>query len=128
ARVVAGVPAGGDKRRELVDADLAADSVELAALLELVDERDRVDRFALGVQSEGGPVNLRVALAVEVGGVENLADRPNRPGGDHHRAEDGLLGVEILRRDWGGLRGLRRLGELGDLSHSGVVNSGRARK
>jgi hypothetical protein len=85
---VAGVPAGGDKRRELVDADLAADSVELAALLELVDERDRVDRFALGVQSEGGPVDLRVALAVEVGGVENLADRPTRPGGDHHRAED----------------------------------------
>src|SRR5205823_6436440 len=62
ARVVAGVPAGGDERRELVDADLAADSVEVAALLELVDERDRVDGFALGIESEGGPVDLRVAL------------------------------------------------------------------
>ena len=122
-----GIRACGHEGGELVDADPAADVVEIAALLELVDERDRVDRFALGVERQGGAVDLRVALAIEVGGVEDLADRPDRPGGEHHRAEDRLLGFEILGRDWSGLRGLRWLGELGDLSHSGVVNSGRAR-
>jgi hypothetical protein len=33
-----------------VDAHAAADPLEVAALLELVDERDRVDRLALPVQ------------------------------------------------------------------------------
>jgi len=108
-----------------VDADPAADAFELAAFLELVDERDRVDGLALGVQAKGGAVDLRVALAVEVGSVERLADRPDCPRGEHHRAEDGLLGIEILRRDRGGLRGLRCLGDLGDLSHSGGVKPGR---
>src|SRR5439155_19415514 len=130
---MAGIRACGHEGGELVDTDAAADIVEIAALLELVDERDRVDGFALGVERQGGAVDLRVALAIEVGGVEDLADRPDRPGGEHHRAEDRLLGFEILGRDWSGLRGwrwlggLRWLGELGDLSHSGVVNSGRAR-
>jgi hypothetical protein len=36
-----------DERRELGDARLAAGRLELGALLELVDERDRVDRLAL---------------------------------------------------------------------------------
>jgi hypothetical protein len=55
-----------------------------------------------------------VALAVEVAGVEDLADRPDRAGGEHHRPENRLLGVEILRGDRGGLR------ELGDLGHVGI--------
>ena len=80
----------------------AADVLELAALVELVDERDRVDGLALRVERERGAVDLRVALAVEVARVEDLADRPDRAGGEHHRPEDGLLGLEVLRRDRGG--------------------------
>src|SRR5919201_1485754 len=88
ARVVAGVPARRHERRELVDSNLAADVVQLAALLQLVDERDRVDRLAFGVERERGAVDLRVALAVEVARVQELTDRPDRAGGEHHRAED----------------------------------------
>ena len=51
-RVVAGVRARGDERGQLVDAHAAADALELAALLELVDERDRVDGLALRVERE----------------------------------------------------------------------------
>ena len=112
-RVVRRVRRRRDERRELVDPLAAAGVLELAALLELVDERDRVDRLAARVQRERRAVDLRVALAVEVARVEDLADRPDRAGGEHHRAEDGLLGVEILRRDRGGLRGLGELGHVG---------------
>src|SRR5215211_6198603 len=51
-RVVAGVRAGGYDRGELVDAAPTARALELSALLELVDERDRVDGLASGVQCE----------------------------------------------------------------------------
>jgi hypothetical protein len=85
---VARVRARGDERRQLVDPVLSTCVLELAALFELVDERDRVDRIPLRVEGERGAVDLRVALAVEVGRVEHLADRPDRPRGDHHRAED----------------------------------------
>ena len=53
-RIVRGVRRGGDERGELVDAGAAADLLELAALLERVDERDGVDRLALLVQREAG--------------------------------------------------------------------------
>jgi hypothetical protein len=100
------------------------DLVELASLLELVHERDRVDRLALCVEDQRRAIDLRVTLAVEVRRVENLADRPDRAGGDHHRAENRLLGFEILGRNRGGLRGLRHLGELSDLGHWRVVLTG----
>ena len=101
ARVVLDVRRGRDERCELGDARLSAGGVELRALLELVDERDRVDRLALRPQRERRAVDLRVALAVEVGRVEDLADRPDRDGREQHRAENRLLGLEILRRDDG---------------------------
>ena len=110
-RVVRGVRGGRDERGELVDPDATARVLELAALLQRVDERDRVDGLAARVQGEGGAIDLRVALAIEVARVDDLADGPDRPGGEHHRAEDGLLGVEILGWDRGRLR---RLGNLGD--------------
>ena len=108
-RVVRRVRRRRDERRQLVDPLATARSLEVAALLELVDERDRVDRLAAGVEGERRAVDLRVALAVEVARVEDLADGPDRARREHHRAEDGLLGVEVLRRDRGGLR---RRGEL----------------
>ena len=92
-----------------MDADAAARVLELTALLELVDQRDRVDGLALRVQRQRGAVDDGVALAVEVARVQRFADRPDRAGGEHHRAEDRLLGFEILRRDRGGRRGLGEL-------------------
>ena len=44
-RVVGGVRGGRDERRDLADALLAADVLELAALVELVGDGDRVDRL-----------------------------------------------------------------------------------
>ena len=123
ARVMRGVRGRRDERRQLVDALSPADVLELAPLAEQVDERDRVDRFSLRVQRERGPVDLRVALAVEVSGVEHLADRPDRAGREHHRPEDRLLGLEVLRRDRGGL--LRR-GEGRNSHYDGVETPRRA--
>ena len=45
--VVVDVRRGRHERRQLGDASAAADVLELAPLLELVDEGDRVDRLAL---------------------------------------------------------------------------------
>ena len=97
ARVVAGVRRRRHERRDLVDPRLAADLVELALLVELVGDRDRVDRLALLVQLERGAVDLRVRLAVEVAGVDDVARRLDRRLRQHHRAEHRLLGVEVLR-------------------------------
>ena len=65
-RVVGGVRGRRHERRELVDAGAAADLLQLAALLERVDERDRVDGLALLVEREARAEDGSVALAVEV--------------------------------------------------------------
>ena len=114
-RVVRGVRGRGDERRELVQADAAPDVLELAALLQLVGQRDRVDRLALGVEREGGAVDLRVRLPVEVARVEDLAHGPDRARGEHHRPENRLLGFEVLGRD-GGV-----VGDGSELGHAGVI-------
>ena len=46
-------------------------------------------------------------------GVEDLADRPDCARREHHRAEDGLLGVEVLGRDRGVLRRRSEYGHVG---------------
>ena len=109
-RVVAGVGGRRHEPRELVETDAPADVVELAALLELVRQRDRVDRLVLAVELERGAVDLRVGLAVEIARVDDLGDGRDRVPRDHHRAEDRLLGFEILRRDGAGDGGRRRDG------------------
>ena len=96
AGVVLDVRSGGDQRRELGDAGGAADLLELAPLLELVRERDRVDGLALGPQREAGAVDRAVRAAVEIGGVDDLGDRADRGLGEEHRAENRLLGLEVL--------------------------------
>ena len=77
-RVVGRVRRRRHERRELVDPRAAADLLELAALLERVDERDRVDRLALLVEREAGAEDDSVALAVEVLRGEDLGDRADR--------------------------------------------------
>ena len=67
------------------------------------------------VERERGAVDLRVRLAVEVARVEDLADGPDRARREHHRAEDGLLGLEVLGRHGARSRQGRRDG--GQLCH-----------
>src|SRR5262249_13208887 len=55
--VGARVRGGRHEPRELVQGDAPADRLELAALLELIRERDRVDRLVLAVQLERGAVD-----------------------------------------------------------------------
>ena len=54
-----------------MEPDAAADRLELAALLELVRERDRVDGLVLRVERERRAVDLRVRLTVEIGRVDD---------------------------------------------------------
>ncbi len=105
-RVVLGVRGSRHDGGELCDLGGAADALELAALVELVRERDRVDRLALAVEGEGGPVDRAVRLAVEVTGLEHLGDGADRRGRQQHGAENRLLGLQVLRRhDRGRARG-----------------------
>ena len=118
------VPCVGGRRhecRQLVHTNPTADGLELAAFLELVDERDRVDRLAFRIEREARAVDLRVALTVEVGGIEDLAHRPDRARGEQHRPEDRFLGLEVL-----GWRNRSGFCELGDRCHSLGVNHPRA--
>jgi len=73
--------------------------LELAVLVELVRDGDRVDRAPVLEEVECSAVDLRVRLAVEVASVEDLADRADRARREHHRPEHRLLGLEVLRRD-----------------------------
>jgi hypothetical protein len=88
--------------RDLVDElrqrRAAADRVEVALLAQLLGDGDEVDGLTGVEQREGGAEDALVRVEVEVAlvqGVERLL------GGfalDEHRAEDGHLGLEGLRR------------------------------
>ena len=69
---------------------------EAAQPVELVDQRDRIDRLTLGVQPERGSIDRPVGLAVEVACVEDLPLTAPIARGEHHRPEHGLLGIEVL--------------------------------
>ena len=112
AGVVGGVRSCRHERGELGDPGPAADVVELAPLVQLVDQRDRVDRLALRIEPERGAVDERVAAAVEVAGVDYLADGADRARREQHRPEDGLLRLEVLRWD-DGIRGRGGDGHVG---------------
>ena len=102
AGVLADVADGRDRAGQQVDRRAAADALEVARLLEVLDERQRVDRLAERVQVEHRLVDAAVALAIEVVRVEPLVDdqRGQRGVRQQDGAEDGLLGLEVLgRRD-----------------------------
>ncbi len=105
-----GVRGRGYQGGELVQADPAPDVIELAPLLQLVGQRDRVDRLALRVEREGGAVDLRVRLPVEIARVDDLAHGPDGAGGDHHRSQNRFLGLEVLGRDRGAIGDRSELG------------------
>ena len=100
ARVLADVADGGDRAGQQVDRGAAADVLEQAGLLEVLDERERVDRLADRVQVEHRLEDQAVRLAVEVLRLEALVDdqRGQRGVRQQDRAEDRLLGLEVLRR------------------------------
>src|SRR6185312_1401740 len=102
------------ERRQLVDPLLPADLLELAALVELVGDRDRVHRVAVLVELERRPVHPRVRLAVEVARVEDAARSFDRGFREHHRSQNRLFGVEILGR--------QRRSCLSGRDHHGLVN------
>jgi hypothetical protein len=97
--VVARVRRRGDERRELLDALPAADLLQLAPLLESVDERDCVDRLALPVQLERRAVDLRVALAVEVTASRISLTAPIAPGESIIAPRTDSSGSQVLGRD-----------------------------
>jgi hypothetical protein len=100
AGVLADVADGGHRARQQVHRRAAADRLELAVLLEVLDERERVDGLARPVQREHRREDQPVALAVEVAGLQALVDDQRRQRGvrQQHRAEHGLLGLEVLGR------------------------------
>ena len=97
-RVVAGVRGGGDRRDEGVQVRGATDALDLAALGQLVGDRDGVGRLAAAVEVDDRVVHDLVRRAVEVGAADLLDDVGDRVLRDHHAAEHAALGVEVLRR------------------------------
>ena len=74
ARVLAHVADGGHGAGQQIDRGAAAGLVELAGELEVLGEREHVDRLARPVQVEHRLEDRAVALAVEVLGLEPLVD------------------------------------------------------
>ena len=123
-RIVVDVGRRRHERRELGDAGAAPDLLDLAALLQLVRERDRVDGLALRPEREHRAVDRPVRPTVEVGGVEDLRDGPDGRLGEEHRAEHRLLGLEVLRRHERRRGSMRRAHGAGlKPSPAGVSNS-----
>ena len=100
-RVVAGVAGGRDLVGEALDLGAATGGVELAGLREELGDGERVDRLVALIEGLDRLVDEPVALAVEVVTVQADVgeDGVQRRRGDHHRAEDRALGVEVLGRD-----------------------------
>src|SRR4051812_14529665 len=100
ARVLADVADRGDRAGQELDRRRAADRLQLAGLLEVLDQRQRVDRLADRVQVQHRLVDAAVRLAIEVAGLQALVDDQRRERGVRQQdgAEYGLLGLEVLRR------------------------------
>ena len=93
----------GDRRGQLPDRLAPAGLIERPGAPQLLDDRDRVDRLVLAVELADRLVDDLVLRGVEVVGLERILDGQAVPGllREHHRAEHGLLGVEVVRRDVG---------------------------
>ena len=107
---MAGIAGRWDRGCELMDIGPVAGLLELPPLLELGADGQRIGRLALVVKRVNGAEDDPVRLPVEV-----LRPKANihqdlwyRPLGDQHRAQDRLLGLDVLRRDRGVRGGYRQ--------------------
>src|SRR6185436_4163894 len=110
---------GGD----LVDLGATADELELALLLELRGDGDRVDRLAALEEAARDVEDDAVRSPVEVGRLQVLAHGGDRGRGEQHRAQHRHLRIEVVRGNVGGLRPDRGHGcsvAGGDLSHGPI--------
>ena len=98
AGVVGGVGRRRHQRDEGVQVGGAADAGQLARRGERVDHHDRVGRLAPPVEIEDGVEDGGVRGPVEVRGPQHLDDVGDRVLGEHHRAEDALLGGDVVWR------------------------------
>jgi hypothetical protein len=98
-----GVGARSGRRRhpfdELGDVEVAPHVLEERAPLQLLDGRDRIDGIAPAVDLPERVEDLRVRRGVEIGRPHDLDDVGDGLGREHHRPEDRLLGLEVVRRD-----------------------------
>ena len=89
---------GRDAQRELAEERDAADRLELADLLDLVLERDDVDRLGRGLEVADRLEHDLVLVVVEVADLERLELQQHLVAQDD-AAEDRRLGVEVVRQD-----------------------------
>ena len=113
ARVVEHRAHRGHDRRQRMEVGLAARLLELAAAAQLLGHRERVDRLGRGLllQADHRLEDRLVARAVEVVRAQPdlEQDAVQRLLGEQDRAEDGGLGLVVVRRNAG-----RHLGRDGD--------------
>ena len=82
--------------REVFD---AAHALELAALRERIGKRDEIDRTSRIVDRENTLIDISVRRHIKIFRAENLHDIKNNLPLEHHRAENGFLRLDIMRRD-----------------------------
>ena len=83
---------------------MAADGLEQPGAAQLVGDGDRVGRLPRRVERVDGVVDVAVGGLVEVGRGDDAGGRRDGLGGQHHGPEQGLLGLEVVRRDAAGGR------------------------
>ena len=93
-----GVDRGRDRVHQAGQVGRTANFLEPIAPAQLVAEGHEVDRLALTMEREHRLVDLAVLGAVEVAGLEEVADPKDRIGIDEDRSENALLRLDRLRR------------------------------
>ena len=114
--VETGVGGRGDGLDQLVQHCRAAHPGELLALVEQVGHGDGVGRLAASVEVDDRLVDHLVRGLVEVMAAQDLDHIGDRVLGEHHAAQDGLFGVQVLRgqettaRVTGAVGGIKSIG------------------
>ena len=92
-----GIRRGRHRLDQLVEVGLAADPGDVPSLGELIGDGDRVGRLTAAEQVEHRVEDQLVRRAVEVVSLDHLEAVGDRVLVDEHRAQHGLLGVQVLR-------------------------------
>jgi hypothetical protein len=99
-RVVPGIGRRGRAGLDAQERGLATDGVEQVGAAQLLRDRHRVGRLTRAVQREDRLVDVRVRGLVVVGGLDADLDRGrDRVARQQHRAQEGLLGLDVVRRN-----------------------------